>query len=267
MGEKNLKMIDPLSCHSLIIGLFFNQQSLGTATGFTIEYNDKPYLVTNWHVVSGRDSNTKEPLDKKYAAIPNKIRVAFHIKDKLGTWLLTYLNLYNESGSPVWLEHKNGNEVDVVMIPLENLQESIVTYPLDLNLSQTDIAPSPGMPAFIVGYPLGFTVSKKSAWPIWKTGHIACDHDLQFNEKDAFLIDASTRGGMSGSPVLIRPFGAYRKNNGNFTMGKIETRFLGIYSGRIGSLEQNSDIGIVWKPNIIEEILIQNKISKEKKDS
>jgi hypothetical protein len=77
--------------------------------------------------------------------------------------------------------------------------------------------------------------------------------DLDYNGKPVFLIDATTRAGMSGSPVVLRQFGGYNtRNGGYFSSAGFFTRFMGIYSGRI---HRDSEIGMVWRPEVIFEIL------------
>ena len=56
---------------------------------------------------------------------------------------------------------------------------------------------------------------------------------------------------MSGSPVILKAQGGYRTSDGRRPMRDM-TKFLGVYSGRI---HKDSEIGIVWKPLVIEEIL------------
>ena len=41
-----------------------------SATGFLCEYKEKLFLITNWHVVNGKNNFTKELLDKKHGALP-----------------------------------------------------------------------------------------------------------------------------------------------------------------------------------------------------
>jgi hypothetical protein len=81
---------------------------------------------------------------------------------------------------------------------------------------------------------------------------VASDYDDSVNER-YFLIDASTRSGMSGSPVVFRPLGPYLKKSGEMSVadGNMSI-FMGIYSGRI---RDDSDIGIVWRPKIVAEVL------------
>ncbi|MBU1018266.1 serine protease [Patescibacteria group bacterium] len=252
------KIIDPLSVVSLLLETSALGKPLGRATGFVVKKEGRPYLITNWHVVTGRNSETLQPLSPT-AALPDQITIAFHEKDKLGSWILTRQSLANKSGKPIWIEHERKYEIDVVAIPLEplGLSDKMVFYDLDLTLSETDMIPQCAMPVSIIGFPLGLTTA--GVLPIWKTGHIASDHDLDHDSRPSFLIDATTREGMSGAPVLLRLTGGYKQKNGNSIISSgLRTRFLGIYSGRI---HDDSEIGRVWRPQVITEIIDRANIT------
>lgn len=66
---------------------------------------------------------------------------------------------------------------------------------------------------------------------------------------------------MSGSPVYILTYGEYTDTLGNFVIGSDKTLFIGVYSARIpGKLQDNaqkSDIGLIWKEEVIERLLVQ----------
>ncbi len=241
--------IDPLSLPSLLVSLFVNKQLLGTATGFIVEKDSKYFLVTNWHVVSGRNSNTNQP-SSHTGGLPDEIQILLH-SHQLGLWIpYDYQLLDPSSGKPMWLEHPKGREVDVVAIRLGTLPNGVQPYPMDRTLANADLSLMPGMPVFIIGFPFG--ISAAAALPIWKTGHLASDHDIDYNGKPSFLIDATTRGGMSGSPVVARMSGGHYTSKGFTVSSRMATRFLGVYSGRI---REDSEIGIVWRPSVIDEIL------------
>jgi hypothetical protein len=56
---KPMTEIDQFSLTTVPIELFFNKTSLGHATAFVWKSVDNRYfLITNWHVVSGRDATT-----------------------------------------------------------------------------------------------------------------------------------------------------------------------------------------------------------------
>ncbi len=50
---------------------------LGGATGFLYRYSGEIFLVSNYHVFSGRNALTGVPLDKEYSALPSKLKVYF----------------------------------------------------------------------------------------------------------------------------------------------------------------------------------------------
>jgi len=242
--------IDPLSVRSIYVITVKENKRLGTATGFIVEKANKQYLITNWHVLSGRHPQTNKPLSRS-GDTPDRIQVVHHAKT-LGTWVVKTELLYDRKGEKNWLEHKNGRAVDVVALPLTSISNDVQIYPLDLRLADADMIPQVAMPVSIIGFPLGLTSAR--VFPIWKTGHIASDPDLDYNSEPLFLIDATTRGGMSGSPVVLRLTGGYKTRSGGTIMGSsnLRTRFLGIYSGR---LPGDSEIGRVWRPRLIREIL------------
>ncbi len=255
---KNTIFIDPLSTCSLYVEPYFNDTKLSTASAFVLFYKESYFLITNWHVVSGRDADTEKCLDKN-SAIPNKLLVYFYQKNKLNTWIEQEIPLLDTEENPMWIEHPHKNKVDVIALPI-HMNNNISIYPIDLSLKDIDILPQPGMPISILGFPFGLSAGGK--FPIWKTGHLASDHDVDYDEnKPAFLIDATTKSGMSGSPVFMRTDSMYKTSNGDYVFKDgITTRFLGIYAGRI---HEESDIGRVWRPFLITEIMEQKLLFTE----
>lgn len=249
MNGSGTMIIDSSSVTSLFLELVHNNQTIGSASGFVVEFNNNYYLVTNWHVVSGRNPATNQPLFQREIT-PTYLHITHHSSVRLGTWIRRMESLLNEDGTSRWLEHQQGGNIDVILLPLQNIDSEIKIYPFDLNLAKTDMIPEPAMPVSIIGYPLG--IATGGNFPIWKTGHIASDPDLNYNNLPVFLIDATTRGGMSGSPVILRSSGGYRTRSGaTILAGDTNTLFLGIYSGRI---DEVSEIGMVWRPVLIDEI-------------
>lgn len=239
--------ISDLSAQSIFLELTADDKNLGSATGFIVEHGEKPYLITNWHVVTGKNPDTQDSIGVYY---PDEIVIFHHAKNRLGTWVKKVEPLENLAGNPRWIEHPRGSQVDVVALPLSSVDDAIQLYPLNLSLANTDLKIEPAMEVSIIGYPFGLHSGR---WPIWKTGHIATDPDLNYGDGPSFLIDATTRPGMSGSPVVIRKWGGSHDRAGNYRIsnGAI-TRFLGIYSGTI---YDTSEIGKVWRPEVIGEIL------------
>ncbi len=242
-------LINPLSVRSLRLELYFGQTLLGRATGFLVQKDERSFLVTNWHVVSGYNPDTGRPL-ADHGGIPDRIEILHHARGNLGTWIPISQPLVGPNGQPLWVEHPSGRVIDVILLPVVASPAADLHY-FDLRLSDTDMVPEPAIAISIIGFPYGLGTA--GAWPIWKTGHVASDPDLDYDGRPAFLIDATTRGGMSGSPVVWRCDGGYRTRNGTpILAGGMKTKFLGVYSGRI---HDDAEIGRVWRPSVVEEIL------------
>ena len=244
------ELIDPLSVRPLYLIEVNGNQALGMATGFVVQKANDYYLITNWHVLSGLHPGSNEilhPTGKR----PDALFIWHHGK-KLGFWVQKKEELYDKTGNKRWLEHIRGKAVDIVALPLKVLTDDIQLYPFDLSLADVDMVPQVAMPVSIIGFPIGLTSS--GFFPIWKTGHIASEPNLDFHGEPLFLIDATTRGGMSGSPVVLRLSGGYKTKDGNTVMSSsgYRTLFLWVYSGR---LPGDSEIGRVWRPRLINEIL------------
>lgn len=155
-------------------------------------------------------------------------------KDGGPGWKPVHIDLYDGENKPTWFEHPTwGEKADVVALklPLEN-DMLLEGYEVRSDWSP-ELAP-PGK-VRIVGLPFGLSGTGKFA--IWITGTVASEPSLDFDDLPLFLVDARTRTGQSGSPVI--------------TMHKKKAIFLGIYSGRINS---ESDLGMVWKAKLVGEL-------------
>jgi hypothetical protein len=139
-----------------------------------------------------------------------------------------------------------GRTVDVVFLPLTDLSD-VDLYPVNLELRKIPIQLTPAGTISIVGFPFGH--SQTAGLPIWKTGTIASDPEIDYDKSPQILVDCTGRPGMSGSPVYARRNGMYQSENGNMMMvGGNTDRFVGIYAG---SIDQASEIGRVWKASAI----------------
>lgn len=248
-------VIDEYSVMSLLIEMSISgaTSSIGLGTAFSIEVNNQHYIITNWHNVTGRNPDTNEPISSTGLCDPDIMNICF-FTNTIGLWALKTINLKDENGNKLWVEHPLGSEVDVVAIPYTP-SDDIFIRNLDLKTRELEIEIYPSISVSIIGYPNGLTSFGK--FPIWKTGHVASDIDLDYGNKPIFLIDATTRSGMSGSPVVFRGSGSVQFKTG-IKLGK-RTKFLGVYSGRI---DKESEIGRVWKPVVVDEIISNYESNK-----
>lgn len=250
-AEQKSVVIDPLSVRPLYLIQVEGNEVIGRATGFVVQKAKDYYLITNWHVVSGRNPKSNE-IRHPEGKTPDALLIWHHGK-QLGSWVRKKEELYDKKGERRWLEHTTlGSAIDVVALPLEAIGDDIQLYPLDLSLADANMVPEVAMPVSIIGFPEGFTSA--GFLPIWKTGHIASEPNLDYHGEPLFLIDATTRPGMSGSPVILRLSGGFKTKDGNRVMSTsgYRTLFLGVYAGR---LSDDSEIGRVWRPRLINEIL------------
>jgi hypothetical protein len=227
----------------------FGNQPLSTGTAFVCESPKGPVLITNWHNVTGRNPQTKQPLSKT-AGIPDTMRIVHNRATQLGQWIQVTESLYT-NGKPLWIEHPTlGNKADFVALPLTSLVD-VRLYPYDL-LGGPAIAMNPAEAISVVGFPFGLQAGGSLA--VWATGFVASEPQIDFNALPLFLVDCRTRPGQSGSAVIMHRNGGSVAMQGGGTAlfdGPV-TKFQGIYSGRIND---QSDLGLVWKAKAISELI------------
>lgn len=262
MEKSNKKLIypDPLSSVTIPITLAFNQTILAKATAFIYQFQSKFYLITNWHNVTGLNPFTKMPLGAN-AGIPNILHFELQSnKSSVLEWMPFSVDLYNDNCAD-WLIHPVHKEnVDVVAIELE-VPENFMGFIRPINTVNFDTFKlEVADDVFILGYP--FSLNGGGRFPIWKRGSIATEPEIDYDGLPKIFVDTATRSGMSGSPVIFRRQGIHTANNdGKLTLDTVIGRiqgFVGIYSGRIGKSDLDAQLGIVWKKEVIEEIIIGN---------
>lgn len=266
-------MISEPTVKSLFLEILCKGERISIGTGFTVLHDRRPYLITNRHNVRGKNNFTNELLNEVTGAIPDEI-VIYH--NKLGVaqgrlgghiaeWIPRRERLYKDEDhyEPRWIEHPTlKSKADFVALPLSLPYNTISWFPYDFTDSGMPISYSPGEVISVIGFPFGRSIAGYHA--IWATGFVASEPSLDYEhfEDDcdysgeslpAFLIDCRSRKGQSGSAVI-----AYRTGNAILEDGmtaileRPQVRFLGIYSGRINN---ESDIGIVWKAKAIRELV------------
>ncbi len=260
--------IEQLTLRSLRLSISGMGRQLGTATGIVVQAKEKLFLVSNRHVFTGRNHETRQPLDRQ-GGLPDSVSVSHHKTGQLGAFVQTCERLVGTNGEVLYLEHPDPN-VDVAALPIKQQPEVdyYVTDPHHNTALSARITVASTV--CVIGFPFG--LSSHEHFPIWKTGSIACEPDVPYQGHPCFLVDAATRGGMSGSPVYAVFRGPYAVEGGGTALGSGEvSRFMGIYSGRLlipapireqlselttGLLaDLGSDLGMVWRPQVIDELL------------
>lgn len=239
------------SVRSLHLTTMVNGIDLATATGFLVVKDDRLHLVTNWHVLSGRNPDTMEPMSRT-AATPDAVRIRHHAGE-LGQWVEKTEPLLDADGQPRWFVHPDfTHQVDIGVLPCLDV-DGVAWYTYDPRNINEAVFISVAERVSVIGFPFGTTVA--GGFPVWTQGFVASEPGLDFGELPCLLVDSRTRGGQSGSPVIFySASGMYPSGLGVTTLGNSQTaaRFIGVYSGRIN---QESDIGRVWKPEALQQIL------------
>ncbi len=240
------------SIQPLFLEMRFNGNALSSGTGFVVESAKGPLLITNLHNVTGRNPHTGQPLSPT-GGIPNQILVLHNKKDRLGEWTPRVEQILDSKGRPLWREHPTlGKRADIVALPLTSIQD-VQLYPVNISEGTPPIPFAPSDYVSVVGFPFGLKPGLAGI-AIWATGFIASEPFGNYDDLPVFLIDCRGRPGQSGSPVILHRNGGTMANiDGNTAiLGGTQTRFLGVYSGRIND---QSDLGMVWKAQAVRELI------------
>ena len=237
-------------------------------TAFVYRCDSEMFLVTAWHVVSGRDFFSR--VLNKDGLIPSKLRFYVPRFQQTGEYL-------NISSEPLVLELSeeaqerlavppvlNGISVDVAVakLPMSSFRSGDFTakgmnefeWGLPKRIRKP-IRSAIGSDVFIPGYPLKTYEGLKT--PIWKRGSIATEPGFQITPAGAFLVDINSTGGMSGAPIIRRVITMVADNLDDGVIEEfIDEAIVGIYSGRaLSSSEPTFAIGYGWPIDFVDKII------------
>lgn len=200
------------------------------------------------------DPNTGQNLHNK-AARPDRFRVQFNPRRLIWQKIEKDLPLYDNDDRPLWLMHPvHKRKIDVVALPLEEPDAETDYCPINTQPRETELLIAISMDVFVLGYPFG---AAPPGFPVWKRGSIASEPQLAELTNNHFLIDTSSRPGMSGGPVIRRSWGAHVKEQAavSITAGEA-TRLVGVYSGRLRTRDPfEAQLGMVWPASLVLEII------------
>jgi hypothetical protein len=152
----------------------FDNEKLSTATGFFWRLAGRVLLVTNWHVLSGREPRTGQPKSKD-GVIPNRIEFPFRTRENLNIQCSVDCPLHDAQGDNLWMQSaRYGQSVDIAFLDITDLiakeseKKSFNLMPSCINdiVGGLDIKLHLGSDVFITGFPLG--LMKTDIFPIWK---------------------------------------------------------------------------------------------------
>lgn len=264
----------------------FERTVLAIGTGVIYERNDKFYIVTAWHNLTGRHPDTLN-FQSKSNAVPDNVVVNIAVSYPFGVNRISVnIPLVDEDKSLFLIHPTRWPRVDVAAIPFDpdgvfkfdhwqpdgTVKEALIslvsdTVPTELCPIQRYLVPNTGVmdqwldnvevteELFIPGYP--HNIQDDYSQPVWKRATIASSVQNGWNGQPKFLVDSASKSGMSGSPVV------YYSPQGKVTSGGRTNYFsqdvailAGIYMGRTGVTDEaDPQVGIVWHRSVIDEII------------
>ena len=261
-AEEQSDDYNPLSQASYFVVPRFENTDLSSATAFFIRREKRLFLITNWHVVSGRNSETNECLSST-CAVPNRLKIRLHKQSDFIEFEDHEIPLLDEAGAPLWIEHpEHGRTVDVVALKVE-LPQHLLAMDVEKFIEPMNESTKESVTddVFILGYPFG--LSAGGIFPIWKRATIASEPAVDIANLPKMLVDTASRSGMSGSPVMLfqrRQMTLVKSSSENPDLKQFSRhrmKLIGVYSGRIGAddPESKAQLGIVWKGRVINQII------------
>lgn len=261
-------VVEHLSMITTPVILLKGNETVSQGTGFYYGVRDSSngtilFLVTNHHVLTGYPPEQMTP--------PKGDNIIFYLHknaDNPGDVKQLRFPLFTKNGSPIWLSSKEFSQADVAVIPIvASLCADTKIFGISEDWTGGNMKIRPTSTITLIGYPYGYYDTKN--WlPVWKTGSIASEPDVDFEGKPLFLVDVSAFPGMSGSPAFAIAYGAYETIEGPTTVGHVQ-KFLGIYastqmlkearyleeikskSGLGVVVHESLELGHIWKASLI----------------
>jgi hypothetical protein len=152
---------DTLSYTSLAVETFYNGATTAMATAFIGLYHNKTFLITNYHVLAGREASDTTVIKNPNGYIPNTISI--HLITNWPRIDSIKANLLTSSGKrlfftmPVGFNEKNirYSIPDVAILPI-NIPEGIMFKPINLESLKADWTIKPSTPIRIYGFAEGW---------------------------------------------------------------------------------------------------------------
>lgn len=241
------------------------------ASAFFYRWKDKPFIVTNWHAVSGRNPLTGELLSPETAFIPQNIgfsgleiiKDGEQIEIRRPGWMFRWDDAFTEflrepptiDGYPVDIWAMPVPE-GVLLGPDSNRQiffgsEGLSSFINDL--ASEELGTAAGDECFVIGYPLANF--EGANFPVWKMGSLASEPLIGLGPYQAFLLDIASTTGMSGSPVVRFARAPHEYNRGMVTQ-RLSLRLVGVYGGRLQQRDlEQTNLGYTWFSSNIDQII------------
>lgn len=250
------------SCCSIylqgIVNTIKGPEPFGFATGFLYAGpNGTRWLVTNWHVVTGRRPDDPGSLVGGKPDSPSRLRFTLH--DPSGSAPQDMdVSLYDADG-PTWVEGDRERGVDLALVRLTDAPRFRLPFTQSF-APNSSMSLQPGMDVVIIGHP--FELGTHTSSSTWKSAMVASGQDTSAERRPWILVDAPGTPGMSGSPVYNRTFITLEKRDtrgsgtGSQAPYRMKLELAGVYAGAVGNKDlEKLRLGRVFPIDLVEGIL------------
>lgn len=254
----------------------------GRGTGFHFrDPSGTVWLVTNWHVLTGRRPDDPAMLISDAMASPTSIGVAYQSRIDGQFFRHLKLPLYEQDGTPCWYVYRRDSGVDLAALPIQLPDD--VKCPCVQDFARRAAGSFvPGLELTIIG--MAFQHSRETPYPIWKGARVASEPGYLAMGVPQVLIDTAGVPGMSGSPVyrITRGLNVSREAARaleNFKVGgevgalealagidlsKAEEgnvlSFVGVYAGSTGSRDlEKLSLGRMFIASLVDLLVIERQ--------
>lgn len=190
---------DSLINYSFILNGKDDTQFLTSGTGSIIHFKTKYYLVTNFHVFSGKDALTNQKFpDQKDTN--TAISVIFQPKDRKSKFVPIVYPIYSPNGTELFKKFIFQNTIiDIAVMPIV-LPFNIAKFSFELTDLDTSFSYTDARKLMMFGFPYG---KFKNIWqPTELDGNAVTNSQSGPFIYDPFVfIDTAPIPGMSGSPI------------------------------------------------------------------
>ena len=225
--------VDQISLVPFVLHAYRGTQRFeGWATGFVWVCQDVGVLVSNWHVFSHRNQETKTCI-RGDGGTPDRLIAIMPFSERGSEPARLEIPILDDGEEPLWSTHPAlGSDADIAAIAIDKPPAGIHVQPVNV-IPQLPLTRTAGGFAHVIGFPFE---RDRYGLPIWKLASFASEPMLAPVRQPYLLVDTASRPGMSGSPVFQREFGTVTTRDGRNGMvnnGQGACEFVGIYSGRL----------------------------------
>lgn len=204
-------------------------------TGFIVEYRSHFYFITSYHNIFNHDfyTDTHDTAETPF----KQIRLILQRKTD-NRWGSLFVDLINEDSTYNFYRTKyNGNDADVVAIPLSDLSAFLIqpiAIPKINKLKKNDIV-------FIAGFP---AVADETHFQLLQFGKVIPNPKLnntykRFKDYPLEFISRRTSAGFSGSPISLWQ----------------NTRKSPVLAGVDAAVDIKNGISIFWRVEVLQSLL------------